>query len=552
MLAAALGHASNTRLAVSRPSLRLLLLSYFAYSLARKASRVVILIHAFDLGGVQAAAAVAVAMLVPAALVAPFGSALGDRMSPDRALGLGYALQGVALAATGIVVLTDGTLSAVAVGAALANIAFTLTRPVHQATLPDVAEHPDELALGNAASVWVDGLASMFGPLLAGIVLTVADAGVELLLLATVCFVAALMSFRLVLKRIVHAPEAAPFRTVLLDGMRELVHDRDGARLTALMALQYMVVGLLDVLLLVLVVDVLGAPSASTSLLAAAIGLGSLLGGTASVLLSGRPRLGPAILLGALVTGVPVMALGIVPGLGVAGALLVGYGVGKSLITVAGQTLLQRTVREDVSARVFGVQEGLIQAATAAGAALGPGLVLALGTRGALVATGVLLPLAALLSPGTLRRLDVRAVVPGPVFTLLNGVPFLSVLSMRTLERLARGAGPASAAAGEVVFRQGDLGDRYFVIDQGSAQVVAGGKVARVLGPGDGFGEIALLGGMPRTATVTAVDALVLVCLGRDEFLAALSEAPSALEGANLEVRARLQADRRRREDGEP
>jgi CRP-like cAMP-binding protein len=399
--------------------------------------------------------------------------------------------------------------------------------------------------------VWVDGLASILGPLLAGLVLTFAGAGVELILLAAVCLVAALMSLRLVLRRIVRVPEPTPVRTVLLDGMRELVHDRDGARLTALMALQYMVVGLLDVLLVVLVVDVLGQPSASASLLAAAIGAGSLLGGTASVLLSGRPRLAPAILVGALITGVPVMALGIVPGLAVAAALLIGYGAGKGLVTVAGQTLLQRTVREDVSARVFGVQEGLIQAATAAGAALGPALVLALGTRGALVATGALLPLVALLSPRTLRRLDVRAVVPGPVFTLLAGVPFLSVLPMRTLERLARVAAPASAAAGETVIRQGDPGDRYYVIVEGSARVEMGGQAARVLERGEGFGEIALLQGSPRTATVIALDELALVALDRDDFLAALMEAPPALEGAHLEAHDRLSSDRRRpRGDG--
>jgi CRP-like cAMP-binding protein len=221
------------------------------------------------------------------------------------------------------------------------------------------------------------------------------------------------------------------------------------------------------------------------------------------------------------------------------------YGAGKGLVTVAGQTLLQRTVREEVSARVFGIQEGLIQAATAIGSALGPLLVVLFGVHGALVATGMILPLVALLAIPALRRLDARAVVPGPVFDLLSSVPFLSLLPLRTLERLSRSAGRSSVDAGMPAIRQGDLGDRYFVIEQGSARVDVSGAYARSLGPGDGFGEIALLEDSPRTATVTALDDLALVWLERDEFLSALTLNAPALEGARWRASDRLRSDSR-------
>ena len=106
--------------------------------------------------------------------------------------------------------------------------------------------------------------------------------------------------------------------------------------------------------------------SASVGILAAAIGVGSTAGAFGSIVLSGRPRLGHAILVGAFITGVPVLLLGLGPALLVSAALLAGYGVGKSVVTVAEQTLLQRTVSDDVTTRVFGIQEGLVQAATAA------------------------------------------------------------------------------------------------------------------------------------------------------------------------------------------
>jgi predicted MFS family arabinose efflux permease len=523
-----------------------LLLSYFAYSLARKASRVVLLVLAFDLGGVRATAGMAVAMLVPSAMVAPVGAAMGDRMSPPRALGLGYSSQAAALAATAVAVLLDTPLWGVAVFASIANAAFTLTRPVHQATLPDVAEHPDEVPLGNAASVWVDGVASLVGPLLAGLVLAVSGAGQVLLLLAAVCLGAALMATRVVLRRLMRAPEPTPVHDILLDGLRELARDRDGATLTFLVALQYAVVGLLDVILVVFVVDVLGRPSASAGVLAAAIGAGAILGGAVSVALTGRERLRPGLLVGVLTTGIPVVLLGAATALGVAELLLAAYGAGKAVVTVAGQTLLQRTVRDDVAARVFGIQEGLIQAATAAGSALGPALVAGFGVRGSLLATGAILPVAALLAVGALGRLDARAVVPGPVFDLLAGVSFLSVLPLRALERLSRSAQRRTADSGAVVVRQGEAGDQYFVIDQGTARVDISGHTARELGPGDGFGEIALLEDSPRTATVTAVDHLGLVAIERDDFLTALTEHAPSLAGARWEVTTLLDSDTRR------
>lgn len=544
--------ASQTRYAsaaLGRRPLRLLLLGYFGYCLARKASRVAIVVYAFDAAGVRAAAAVAVAQMFPASVLAPIGAAFADRFDPARVLAPGYAVQGLSLAATGVLMINSASLAVVALTSAVAASAFAVTRPVYLATLPDVVDFPDELTLGNAGSAWIDGVASVIGPLLAGIGLAVVGGGEVMLWLGVVCLLSAVASLGLVVQRRVQG-DRTTIRHLVLGGLSAIRRDRDVAHLVWLTAVQYAVVGLLDVLVVVFVVEVDGANSAYSGILAAAVGAGSMLGGLGSVVLAGRPRLGMAVMIGAAISGIPIMLLGVGPGLVLAGVFLAGYGVGKSVVTVATQTLLHRTVSDTVAARVFGVQEGVIQAGMAAGALLGPLLVLAFGARGAMVATGVLLPLAAIVSRTSLRRLDARAFIPGPVFALLHQVPFLSVLPLRTLEQLARGAQQHEVGGGVDVVTQGDAGDLYYVIEQGTADVIADGRTVRHLGPGDGFGEIALLRDVPRTATVRTTSASTLVALERDPFIAAVTGTTPAHEAASDAVERHLGTDHQSDDSG--
>ena len=89
--------------------------------------------------------------------------------------------------------------------------------------------------------------------------------------------------------------------------------------------------------------------------------------------------------------------------------------------------------------------------------------------------------------------------------------------------------------AGHVVFSQGDIGDRYYVIESGAAEVIGDGRVIATLGQGDGFGEIALLRRIRRTATVRAANALRLQALRSDHFLpVVLGYTPSAREAGTV------------------
>jgi CRP/FNR family transcriptional regulator, cyclic AMP receptor protein len=102
----------------------------------------------------------------------------------------------------------------------------------------------------------------------------------------------------------------------------------------------------------------------------------------------------------------------------------------------------------------------------------------------------------------------------------LKSVPFFGSLKKRELELIARQADEIDVPAGKVLARQGDLGDEFFVIEAGTADVLRDGERINTLGPGDFFGEIALLEEDRRIATVTATTPMALIVMTRASFRA--------------------------------
>jgi hypothetical protein len=202
-------------------------------------------------------------------------------------------------------------------------------------------------------------------------------------------------------------------------------------------------------------------------------------------------------------------------------------GLGQAFTSVAGRTLLQRSVDGRVLARVFAVQEGVMMAGVASGAALAPLLIGRFGAARGYLPLGVGVVLIALLSWPLLRRLDLGALVRADVLEVLRRVSFLAALSPSALERLSQAAQWVEVQAGHVVVRQGDLGEAFYVVAGGRMSVAVDGTLRdHVLGQGSGFGEIALLRNLPRTATVTATEPCRLLRLECADFLAAVTGSP--------------------------
>jgi CRP/FNR family cyclic AMP-dependent transcriptional regulator len=87
---------------------------------------------------------------------------------------------------------------------------------------------------------------------------------------------------------------------------------------------------------------------------------------------------------------------------------------------------------------------------------------------------------------------------------MLKKVPLFSSLDNRELEEIANSMQERRVAAGETVLQQGAGGAGFFIVEEGEADVTVDGEARSAIGPGDYFGEIALLTGSDRTATVTA------------------------------------------------
>jgi hypothetical protein len=302
---------------------------------------------------------------------------------------------------------------------------------------------------------------------------------------------------------------------------------------------QTLVAGALNVLIVIVSLELLDMGEAGIGFLNSAIGVGGLAGGFAAMTLLTRNKLASDFAVGLVLWGLPIALIGVFPEPVVALLLLSAVGVGVTLVDVAGLTLLQRAVPDEVMARVFGVVQSVFVGTLGLGAIMAPVLIELFGIRGALIASGALLPALAVLYWRRLLAIDREALAPSEL-ALLSRLAIFRPLPPATINQLASGLIAVHATVGEQIIREGDSGDRFYVIAKGDVDVASDGRQVATLGKGDYFGEIALLRDIPRTATVTAKTAVDLYALERDEFLSAVTGHPASVEAADAVVAARL------------
>jgi MFS family permease len=509
------------RAAVRNPDVRRVELAWGAAIGAEWAHFVALGVFAYEAGGASAVGIAGLVRLLPAAVIAPFAASFGDRFRRERFL-LALALLGsAALAASAAAAFADVEILVYAFAAPL-GLATTLIRPAVQALLPSLARTPEELIASNGATSTIESLGTLLGPLLAGVLVAIADAGLVFAVAAGALLVgAALLSGVMVEGRIdMSGVLEEDTRRALVAGFRAIARSSGTRLLVALIAAQTFVRGCLNVLIVVVAYRVLDAGGEVVGYLTAAIGVGGLLGAVGAMTLGGR-RL--AVLFGVALVfwGLPVMLIGPIPELAVAIVLLAVVGAANSVEDVAVFTLLQRIVPDEILTRVLGVTWSLAMGGVALGSIAAPVFVNAIGPRWAFLVVGSILPLLALVAYRRLAEID-RAVAPAPELELIEGVPIFAPLSVAAKEWVAAKVIPVSVRAGELVIRAGETGDRFYIVGEGELDISAEG-LHTTAHRADYFGEIALLRDVPRTATVKALVDSELYALQRDDFLAAVT-----------------------------
>ncbi len=535
--------ASAFAAVLANPDLRRLELAWAFAIVGHWAYTVAVSVYAYDAGGAEAVGVIFAVRLFAAALVAPFAGMLADRYRRELVLLVSNGARIVLIGAAAVCVFLEARPVIVYALAVAAAIATTPFRSAQAALTPALARTPGELTAANAVVSTVESLAVFAGPALAGFLLAVTSTGVVFTVNALMLCVSTLFVARIRAPRIEREPqlEATTIVSEALAGFRALGQNSALGILTALLTFQTLIFGALNVFIVVMAFDVFDQGAAGVGYLNSVIGVGALIGGVVAISLAGKDRLSPSFAVGFLLAGAPLIVLGVWPAAAAALILLGLLGLGNTVSDVAGLTLVQRAVPDEVMARVFGVLQMLWYLSLALGSALAPGLIDLLGLDVALVVTGASLVVVMLLLWPKLARIDAAALAPeASELRLLTAIPIFTPLPGTSIEHLAGRLTPLRVDAGSVIIETGDSGDRFYVVAEGQLDVTEDDRPLSVLETGDYFGEIALLRDMPRTATVTARTPVVLYALEREDFLAAVTgHAPSAAAAESV-ISARL------------
>jgi MFS family permease len=530
----------------ANPQLRRLQLAGMGSVMGTWAYSVAVAVYAYEAGGAKAVGIVTLVRTIPAAIAAPFLAAVSDRLPRVPVMAASNLARAVTVGLAGAIVLSDGPQWAVYALAGLASVIGTAFLPAESAILPVLARDAEELTAANVTRSTIDSVGSFAGPAIGGLLLAATSAGwVFVVTAATLVWGAVIVSLIREPPRAApaHEEEAAAEAERLLHsaaaGFKAIAVERRLRLVIALYSAQTVVAGALGVLVVVTALDLLDQGESGVGLLNAASGIGGVVGALVAFALIGRKRLASDFGLGIVLWGAPLALIGAWPNTAVALVALGVLGLGNTLVDVAGLTLLQRTAPPAVIGRVFGVLEMLLVGTIGLGAALAPVLIDGLGIRWALVVTGAILPVLAAATWRRLLQIDAESEPPAGV-ELLAAIPIFAPLPAPQIERLASQLVPVEVAAGDAVITQGDPGDRFYVVESGRFEVTVDGAASGELGPGEFFGEIALLRDVPRTATVKAASDGLLQALGRHEFLDAVAGHPPSARAADAVVGARL------------
>lgn len=495
-----------------------------------------IAVWAYGIGGATAVGVWATVRLASLALVTPFMSALADRFSRKMLMISCDLVRAVLVLTVAGLVEADVPAAAIFVLATLSSLVGSPFRPAQLALLPSLVDQPDELVAANGVSSTLESLSFFVGPAIAGFLLAVADVGTVFAVNGLTFLWSAALVWGVRATARPSAEDASPaeespagealpepgFLSQSLAGFGVIWRNPHLRLVTLLYCAQTVVAGASVVFGVAVAIDIIDVGPAGVGYLDSVLGVGALLGGFIAIALAPRGRLATDFGLGVMLWALPLLVISAWPTRAAAFTAMALIGIANPIVDVNASTILQRITPDAYMGRVFGALETGLISTMALGSLLMPLLIAGPGLRWGLVAISVPIGALALLALPRLRVLD-GVVGEPPLVALLRRVSLFQPLQRPLLESLSQQLVAMPVTAGTVVIREGELGDRFYVIESGHLDAQQGGRALRTMGPGDCFGEIALLRDVPRTATVVATEDCLLQVLDRGQFLAAMT-----------------------------
>jgi MFS family permease len=528
-------------------SIRLLMTAWGACYAGDLAAFTAASVYAYRMGGIGLVGALGLARGLSSALLVPLIGSWSDRVPRERQLIASVVPRALLLGAAGGAMAGNGKAVIVIVLVAVEGGLASVFPQVQAALLPWLARTPDELTGANTAASVVQSAATLGGPAMAGGLLALGTAQAAMLASCALVAAAALLlaGVRPLSSAAVPVPKAGLVKQLTRDiaaGWEAGIRRPGALALTIPAAAQTFARGVLSVLTVVIAMDLFRLGPAGVGWLIAVPGVGGLLGGPVAALLVRDNRVARCFAGGVAGWGVPMILLAFAHAQYWPSLMFGAIGVAGVVDDTGVYSALQQVIPARLTGRALAVRQAVLLLSMGAGSAVAPVLMHLWGARGTLLATGALLVLTAAAFVPRLTAIDRTIAGAGPDLALLRRVSFFGPLPFAVVEHLASTLQVATYEPGDVIIREGEPGEHFYLIAAGRASAGKGSEHLSEMGPGDSFGEIALLRNIPRTATVTAISNLEVRILARDEFLAAATGNPESVCGADEVVSTRLSA----------
>jgi MFS family permease len=482
-----------------------------------------LVVVAFDLtGSATLVAALTFVRLLPYALFLPFSGVLADRANRKALmigadLGRGVCMLGLLFAGT------KETLWVAFPLVFLATAFSSLFGPAMSSVLPALVGDEEDLVKANGIWSQMDALSFVLGPALGGVLVLLGEPRLAFLInsLTFLISAATLLFVRIPPREAPERSEEEGWLSETLAGFRFLFRENEGvlAAFTITVTGIGLMGGAMWTLTVVLSEETFDLGGQGTGFLNAAYGAGGLLGGLVVGAVLSRLGLGSAFIWGTAISSAVAILFGLSPAGALPFVLLLALGVTDVFSEVASTTVLQTGTPDELLGRVFGAFESTLIFSMLVGAVvIGPLIDLA-GPRAATVILTLVSVVLLLVCLPRLRRMEDAL----GVRIFFRRVPVLASLPHRVIDDFASRVRLEKVAAGTDIVRQGERGNRLYILREGEAEVSARGRDGRevevaTLSKNDYFGEIALLRDVPRTATVRSRGPVELYSLGRSDF----------------------------------